>query len=108
MRFFPLEKLINLHDGYTARFQIDELSLLLLEREGERYLVEANCPHQGHALDDAAITSDCIECPRHRYCFSLSTGRLQTPSGEACRPLRVFDLVYRDNDVGVLVRDCDD
>ncbi len=108
MRFYPLEKLINLHEGYTARFQIDDLGLLLLERDGERYLVEAKCPHQGQALDDAAISSGCIECPRHQYRFSLSSGRLQAPADQSCRSLRIFDLVYRDNEVGILVRDGDD
>ncbi len=40
MRFFPLEKLINLHDQYTRRFKIDSLQLLLLQRDGALTLVK--------------------------------------------------------------------
>ena len=32
MRFYPLEKLINLHDDYSRQFKIDNLQLLLLQR----------------------------------------------------------------------------
>ena len=32
MRFYPLEKLINLHDDYTRQFKIDHLQLLLLQQ----------------------------------------------------------------------------
>ena len=40
MRFYPLEKLINLHDSYSRQFKIDNLQLLLLQRDGELYLIE--------------------------------------------------------------------
>ena len=35
MRFYPLEKLINLHDNYTRHFKIDHRQLLLIQRRGE-------------------------------------------------------------------------
>ena len=55
MRFQPLEKLINLHDGYRCRFKIDGLQVLLIQQGGTHYLLEAQCPHKGHLLDDARI-----------------------------------------------------
>ncbi len=42
MRFYPLEKLINLHDGYTRQYKIDSLQLLLLQRDGQLHLIEAH------------------------------------------------------------------
>ena len=53
MRFRPLEKLINLHEGYRREFRIDELALLLAMQDGELYLFESRCPHREHALDVA-------------------------------------------------------
>ena len=55
MRFYPLEKLINLHDSYSRQFKIDNLQLLLLQRDGELYLIEGRCPHRGHPLDVATL-----------------------------------------------------
>jgi len=57
MRFQPLEKLINLGDGYRRAFKIDSLGLLLLQVGDQRYLIEARCPHQGHALESAPVDS---------------------------------------------------
>ena len=64
MRFYPLEKLINLHDGYRRVFRIDHQSLLLLQRGGELYLLESSCPHREHPLElvgrsDPQSTSWC-------------------------------------------------
>ncbi len=105
MRFFPLEKLINLHDGYTANIKIDHLSLLLLQRGEERYLIESHCPHRNHPLDVALIDGKAIECPLHHYRFSLASGELLAATEEPCRGLRTFELVYEGNEVGVVLDD---
>ena len=52
MHFYSLEKLINLQDGYRREFRINYHRLLLLQVEGECYLLEALCPHQEHPLID--------------------------------------------------------
>ena len=54
MRFQPLEKLINLEDGYMRRFRIDALDVLLVQQEGQVHVFEATCPHRGHPLHTAA------------------------------------------------------
>lgn len=103
MRFHPLEKLINLQDGYTRQFKIDNLQLLLIQRDGERYLIEAQCPHRAHPLDAATIDGDIIQCALHQYRFSIVDGRLLHATEEPCRGLRVFELVYQGNEVGVIL-----
>ena len=105
MRFYPLAKLINLFDGYTGQFKIDHLQLLLVQRDGERYLLEANCPHREHPLDSAAITGDRIQCPLHHYQFSIRDGSLIHATEAPCRGLRVYPLVYEGNEVGVMLSD---
>ncbi len=103
VRFQPLEKLINLHDFYARQFKIDNLQLLLLQRNGELYLIEGRCPHRGHPLDVATLDAGVIQCALHHYQFAIDDGRLLHATEERCRGLRIYDLVYEGNEVGVML-----
>ena len=103
MRFYQLEKFINLHDGYRRVFKIDELQLLLLQHDGERHLLEAHCPHRGHPLETADVQNNGIRCPLHGYQFQLDDGRVRVANDKPCRALRRYALVYRDTDLGVML-----
>jgi len=103
MRFYLLEKFINLHDGYRRTFKIDQHQLLLLQENGEHYLIEALCPHRGHPLESASIENNLLRCPLHKYEFDLRSGRVCTATEESCRALRRYELVMRDKDVGVML-----
>ena len=105
MRFYPLEKLINLHDSYARSFKIDNLQLLLLQRKGELYLIEGRCPHRGHPLDVASLDSGVIQCTAHHYQFAIADGRLLHATEEPCRSLRTYQLVYEGNEVGVMLEE---
>lgn len=105
MRFYPLEKLINLHDGYTRQFKIDHLHLLLLQRQGELYLIEARCPHRDYPLEAATISAGVIRCAQHGYRFAVDDGRLLLATEEPCRGLQTFPVVYEGNEVGVVLDD---
>ena len=102
MRFVALEKLINLHDGYRREFRIDHYLLLLLQLDGDRYLVGGTCPHQEHRLFEGWVGEGCIECPLHNYKFSLTNGQLLHATEEQCGPLKIWQLEYEGSDVGVL------
>ena len=105
MRFFPLEKLINLRDGYSRKFKIDNLQLLLVQQLGEIHLLEANCPHRSHPLSAADIDGGVLRCPLHQYEFSLKDGTLMRATEEACRSLRVFPIVYEGSEIGVVLEE---
>jgi nitrite reductase/ring-hydroxylating ferredoxin subunit len=105
MRFYPLEKLINLHDDYLRQFKIDHLHLLLIQHLGQLYLVEAHCPHRGHPLVLSSMAHGVIQCPLHQYRFALRDGRLLHATEEPCRALRTFAVVYAGNEVGVMLDD---
>ena len=103
MRFCSLEKLINLHDGYRQSFRIDQLNLLLLQTGGELHVVEGQCPHKGHSLADAEILDKAIRCPLHGYRFKLCSGALIYPTEQPCRDLKTYEVVYRGNEIGVML-----
>jgi nitrite reductase/ring-hydroxylating ferredoxin subunit len=103
MRFYPLEKLINLHDNYMRQFRIDHLQLLLVQRNGELFLMEATCPHRAHPLDAATIANGIVQCALHQYQFALDDGRLLHATEEPCRRLRTWDVHYEGNEVGVML-----
>lgn len=103
MRFYPLEKLINLHDDYIRQFKIDHLQLVLTQRGGELHLFESRCPHRGHPLETAIIGNGVIRCPLHHYEFSLVDGRLLKHTEEPCRGLKVWQIAYEGVEVGVML-----
>jgi nitrite reductase/ring-hydroxylating ferredoxin subunit len=103
MRFYPLEKLINLQDDYVRQFKIDNLQLLLIQRLGELFLMEAHCPHRGHPLAAASIDGGFIQCSLHQYQFALADGRLLHATEGPCRALRIFEVMYAGNEVGVML-----
>ena len=105
MQFFSLEKLINLHNRYTRKFKIDNLSLLLLQRSDELFLIEARCPHREHPLDEASIRDGIIQCALHQYQFAIHDGRLLQHTEDPCRGLKTYQLTYRGNEVGVMLGD---
>jgi nitrite reductase/ring-hydroxylating ferredoxin subunit len=105
MRFHPLEKLINLHDGYARQFKIDNLQLLLVQQDGELYIFEAYCPHRSHPLSGADIEKGVLHCPLHQYEFSLADGRLLNATEEPCRGLHTFPVIYEGNELGLMLED---
>ena len=102
MRFYPLEKLINLYDGYSREIRIDYHTLLLLQRGSECFIIEAKCPHREQALDGSHVRGHILECPRHGLRFSLHDGQLLNAGDDPCRPLRVYPVVYEGNEVGTV------
>ena len=105
MRFQPLEKLINLHDGYAKTFKIDSLHLLLRQDDGQVLLTEAYCPHRGHALASATVSGGVLECPLHAYRFSITSGEVIRCGEEPCRLLKVYGFIYQGTELGLMLED---
>jgi nitrite reductase/ring-hydroxylating ferredoxin subunit len=103
MRYYSLEKYINLFDGYRKVFKIDSHHLMLLQLDGDRYLIESNCPHREYPLSSSDLEGMELVCPQHGYRFDIQSGALKHFSEEPCRNLLCFDLVDRDNEVGVML-----
>ena len=105
MRYYGLEKLINLFDGYRKQIKIDAHELLLIQDDNQRYLIESRCPHRRAELIHGSVHQGRIRCPMHGYEFDLHSGAVCAASEEACRHLQVYTLEDRDNEIGVLLQD---
>ncbi len=103
MRYYSLEKLINLFDGYRKVFKVDNHDMMLMQLDGRRYLIESRCPHRAYPLSAATVSGEELICPQHGYRFALHSGALRHASEEPCRNLRRYELVDRDNEVGVML-----
>jgi nitrite reductase/ring-hydroxylating ferredoxin subunit len=98
MAFYRLEQLINLYDGYQRAFSVGGHSLLLIQDQGQRYLLLNQCPHQHAPLDRGAIQNGQIRCPQHGMQFDLSTG---STSGACSAKLQFLTPAYDGNMLGV-------
>jgi nitrite reductase/ring-hydroxylating ferredoxin subunit len=100
MRFLPLDKLINVQEGYRKRFKIDSTDLILSKENDQIVAFGAVCPHQEQSLEEGHIEGGVIYCPRHQFAFSLETG--QHIAGH-CRSLPIYEVHYEGNEVGILL-----
>ena len=100
MSFLPLEKLINLHDGYRKVIKHNALEVLILQHEGQLYVLQNRCPHQEQPLHTAEVQGGVIFCARHQYGFDLTTGE-QLES--ACAALKLYPSIFEGAVVGIEV-----
>ncbi|OOZ40683.1 hypothetical protein BOW53_06635 [Solemya pervernicosa gill symbiont] len=100
MPFHSLEKVEALHDGYQRSFEVNGLQLLLIHQQGRSYLIENRCGHFGVPLDRATLYEQSIECNQHYIRFDLNNGEVLTPNAGQCDPLRIFETVIEDGQIG--------
>ena len=100
MRFLPLDKLINVQEGYRKRFKIDSTDLILSKENDQIVAFGAVCPHQEHSLEEGQIEDGIIFCPRHQFAFDLRTG--EHTAGH-CQSLPIYEVHYEGNEVGILI-----
>lgn len=100
MAYHRLEKLINLYDGYRQLFRIEHLQLLLIQENGQRYLLRNMCPHKGFPLHTGTMAGTRLRCAYHAMEFDLAReGRcVQHPMQPG---VKMYVLVYEGSDVGV-------
>jgi len=104
MHFYRLERTSNLIEGYSRQFIVDGEDMLLIHSGGLTRLISTACPHDGYSLKKAKLANGCIQCPKHRICFSLENGHAL--GGEAVAdvaPLDRYDLVEEGGETGIYI-----
>jgi len=104
MSFYRLESTSNLTEGYSRQFIVNGEDMLLVHSGGLSRLISTACPHDGYPLKKAKLVNGCIQCPKHRICFSLDNGRAL--GGEAVADVAAlsrYDLAEEDGEVGIYI-----
>jgi len=79
--------LINeLSDG-TRRMACDDRELFIHKNGDHINVYDSHCPHQVTNIPELAIDDDKLVCPRHGWCFDLTSGECIEKGN---RPLKTF------------------
>lgn len=103
MRFYPLEELDQLHEGYCRAFTVAGKELLLIKNDGHIYLITNRCPHMDAPLNKASFLKGSLRCPVHGIEFELPSGKAQGPLASCLSPLEKFTPVTEGEKVGVML-----
>ena len=99
-QFYTFCPVDDIPDGGREVFDVDTLSILLLNVGGEFYAVENLCSHAAYTLEDGALHEGCqLECPTHGAVFDIRTG--EALSAPAYSPIKTFATRIENGDVQV-------
>lgn len=94
-------KVQALKPGDYAVVDIDDVSVIVFNVDGEFHALENVCTHDGSELAGGLVIDDEIECPFHGARFCIRTGEVTAPP--AYEP--VDKLLVRVRDGKIEVRD---
>lgn len=86
--------------GKVMYVQVEDKRLALCNVDGQFYLIDDVCTHDGGSLDQGQLIGPLIECPRHGARFDVRTGRVRALP--AILPLKTYPVTVEDG--AVLVR----
>ncbi len=101
MAFHPLANLSELYDGFSRAVRVQGVPLLLLQDEGQRYVIEDRCPHMEAPLRTGQIGGGKIRCRAHGIAFQLQSGQAEGALSGQLGCLKFYTLAYEGNKVGV-------
>lgn len=84
--FVRIARTVELVPGFRRLVRHGRHDILALEDQGEVFLIDNRCPHQGFPLDRGAQQGRHLTCPRHGFRFSLENGSCS--QGNSCQLVR--------------------
>jgi nitrite reductase/ring-hydroxylating ferredoxin subunit/uncharacterized membrane protein len=91
----------RLQNGETLRLEINGTAMALAKFEGQFFAVQEFCTHRYGPLSEGRVQNGTVECPWHRSCFELRTGKVTR--GPAKVDLKTFAVQVREGKVFVAV-----
>ncbi|MCA9915805.1 MAG: non-heme iron oxygenase ferredoxin subunit [Anaerolineae bacterium] len=86
--------------GQREVFDLDRLSVLVLNVEGQFFAVENMCSHEEYELAEGEVMGCCtLECPKHGATFDMRSGEALT--APAYQPIQVFRTRVVDGELQV-------
>jgi nitrite reductase/ring-hydroxylating ferredoxin subunit len=83
----------DLVEATPIRVAYPPFDIVVVRLGTEVFAIEDACNHAGASLAEGDVREGCIECPLHRYAFSLRTGALIRPRN-LCGPQRTFRVEH--------------
>lgn len=88
-------------EGTIHCVDVNENTVVLVERDGGYAAFDSRCTHQGGSLCDGELSDDTITCPLHGAEFDLDTGEPAAPP--AVEAVNTYDLRVENDDIEVKV-----
>jgi nitrite reductase/ring-hydroxylating ferredoxin subunit/uncharacterized membrane protein len=88
-----------LNDGETLRVEAENRVMTVAKLAGKFYAFQEFCTHRFGPLSEGSFHDKQVECPWHRSCFDVSTGKVT--HGPAKVDLEVYEVSVRDGHVWV-------
>jgi len=93
----------RLPEGQTLRVDVDGTVLVIAHADGQFYAFQEFCTHRQGPLSEGCFHDGQVECPWHRSCFDMRTGKVA--HGPAKLDLKTFEVSVRDGRIYVRVPD---
>lgn len=89
-RFVEVAKRSQIPANGVMAVEVEGKCLALVHLKGEIFALADACPHEAGPLSEGHIIGEDIECPWHRSCFNIKTGRVtRDPAMEGVATYRV-------------------
>jgi 3-phenylpropionate/trans-cinnamate dioxygenase ferredoxin subunit len=66
----------DLENGETLRVRWGSTIIALIKQRDEVYAIQEFCTHRYGPLSEGMLSDHQIECPWHRSCFDIRTGKV--------------------------------
>jgi nitrite reductase/ring-hydroxylating ferredoxin subunit/uncharacterized membrane protein len=90
IRYLPVAPKERVPEDHTLRVNIDGTVIALVNLRGEFFAFQEFCTHRYGPLSEGAFHGHEVECPWHRSCFDVRTGKVT--KGPAKVDLRTFPV----------------
>jgi nitrite reductase/ring-hydroxylating ferredoxin subunit/uncharacterized membrane protein len=87
----------KLREGHTLRAEVNGNVIAVANIDGDYYAFQEFCTHRYGPLSEGSFTDHQVECPWHRSCFDVRTGKVT--QGPAKVDLKTFEVQVRDGKI---------
>jgi nitrite reductase/ring-hydroxylating ferredoxin subunit/uncharacterized membrane protein len=88
-------------EGRTLRVEVNGEVIAIALQNGKYYAFNEFCTHRYGPLSEGALYNGSVECPWHRSCFDMSTGKVV--DGPAKNALKTYPLKVKEGDIFIKI-----
>jgi len=96
-RFVPVADVDCLSDGETLRVEVNGNLATIVRLGSEFFAFQEFCTHRYGPLSEGSFKDGKVECPWHRSCFEVRTGKVI--KGPAKANLKTYEVAVRDHTI---------